>query len=76
MINLGVPSVLGALKMFIRKKRNKSGILSVQVIDKSSGKYKVLKTIGSSSNLFELERLEQIALSWVRNYTATLEFDF
>lgn len=76
MINLGVPSVLGALKMFIRKKRNKSGILSVQVIDKSSGKYKVLKTIGSSSNLFELERLEQIALAWVRNYTATLEFDF
>lgn len=76
MINLGVPSVLGALKMFIRKKRNKSGILSVQVIDKSSGKYKVLKTIGSSSNLFELERLEQIALAWVRNYTGTLEFDF
>ena len=76
MINLGVPSVLGALKMFIRKKRNKSGILSVQVIDKSSGKYKVLKTIGSSSNLFELERLEQIAFAWVRNYTGTLEFDF
>jgi len=36
--------------MYIRKKNNKSGIISIQVIDKSSGKYKVVKTIGSSSN--------------------------
>ena len=34
--------------MFIRKKENKSGSLSIQIIDKSSGKYKVVKTIGSS----------------------------
>lgn len=36
--------------MFIRKKRNPSGVISVQVINKSSGKYKVVKTIGSSSD--------------------------
>jgi len=36
--------------MFIRKKPNKSGVISIQVIDKSSGKYKVVKTIGSSSD--------------------------
>ena len=35
--------------MFIRKKRNKSGTVSVQIIDKSAG-YKVVKTIGSSGN--------------------------
>ena len=35
--------------MFIRKKRNKSGTVSVQIIDKSAG-YKVVKTIGASSN--------------------------
>jgi hypothetical protein len=33
--------------MFIRKKKNKSGTVSVQIIDKSDG-YKVIKTIGSS----------------------------
>jgi len=36
--------------MFVRKKQNKSGVISVQIIDKSSGKYKVVKTIGSSSD--------------------------
>jgi len=32
--------------MFVRKKRNKSGVISIQIIDKSTGKYKLLKTIG------------------------------
>jgi len=36
--------------MFVRKKKNKSGAISVQIIDKSSGSYKVIKTIGSSHN--------------------------
>lgn len=36
--------------MFIRKKKNKSGSMSVQLISKSSGKYKLVKTIGSSSD--------------------------
>jgi transposase len=36
--------------MFVRKKNNKSGIVSIQIIDKSSGKYKVFKTIGSSDD--------------------------
>lgn len=36
--------------MFVRKKRNPSGIISVQVINKSLGKYKVVKTIGSASD--------------------------
>jgi transposase len=62
--------------MFIRNKRNKSSLISVQVIDKSSGKYKVLKTIGSSSRPTELENLYQQALAWMRNYTGTLELDF
>ena len=36
--------------MFIRKKKNKSGTICVQIIDKSSGTYKVIQTFGSSSN--------------------------
>jgi len=44
--------------MFIRKKPNKTGSISVQIIDKSSGKYKVAKTIGSSRNPKEIKQLE------------------
>lgn len=43
--------------MFIRKKLNKSGSISVQIISKSTGKYQVVKTIGSSKNEQELETL-------------------
>lgn len=45
--------------MFIRHKRNKSGSTSIQIIDKGSGNYKVLKTIGSSFDSFEIELLCQ-----------------
>ena len=43
--------------MFLRKKKNSSGSTSVQIISKSRGKYKVEKTIGSSSNEQELQAL-------------------
>ncbi len=35
-------------RMFIRKLKNRSGSISVQIISKESQKYKVVKTIGSS----------------------------
>ena len=44
---MGVPWVF--LVMFIRQKKNKSGSISVQIITKHGGKYKVEKTIGSAS---------------------------
>jgi transposase len=43
--------------MFVRKKKNKSGKVSVQIISKTSGKYKVVKTVGCSNNLAEVEKL-------------------
>ena len=42
--------------MFVRKKRNKSGRFSVQVISKTNG-YRVVKTLGSSADPEEIERL-------------------
>lgn len=36
--------------MFVRKKPNKSGIISIQIIDKSSGHYRLIKTVGSSAD--------------------------
>lgn len=41
--------------MFVRKKQNKSGSVSVQIIDKTNG-YKVIQTIGSSTDVAEIER--------------------
>lgn len=34
--------------VFVRKKHNKSGSISIQIISKSSGKFKLIETIGSS----------------------------
>jgi len=45
--------------MFVRKKPNKSGSVSVQVIDKSAG-YSVVKTIGSANDPDEVRRLVEL----------------
>jgi transposase len=45
------------LCMFIRKLKNRSGSISVQIISKSNGKYQVVKTIGSSKIEQEIEKL-------------------
>lgn len=36
--------------MFVRQKKNKSGSISIQIISKYQGKYKVVKTFGSSAD--------------------------
>lgn len=36
--------------MFVRKKPNKSGVISVQILEKRSGKSTLVKTVGSSSD--------------------------
>ena len=36
--------------MFVRKKKNKSGSTSIQIIDKSSGKFKIIKIIGCATD--------------------------
>ena len=53
--------------MFVRKKHNPSGVVSVQVIDKSRGRYQVVKTIGSSSVASEIETLYQQGRQWITN---------
>jgi transposase len=54
--------------MFIRKKKNPSGVVSVQVIDKSRGVYKVFKTIGSSSDAAEIDNLYQQGKKWINTH--------
>lgn len=47
--------------MFVRRKKNTSGSFSIQILQKCNGKNKLLKTIGSSSDVFEIELLHQKA---------------
>ncbi len=56
--------------MFIRKKKNKSGSQSVQIISKARGKYKVITTIGSGKTEQELQRLLYIAQEELERLTA------
>ncbi len=49
--------------MFVRKKKNKSGSTSVQIIDKTGGSYRVIKTLGSSRDIDEIDRLFQLGAS-------------
>ena len=41
----------------MRKKKNSSGSVSIQIIQKQQGKYTVVKTLGSSKDEKEIERL-------------------
>src|SRR3989338_509205 len=43
--------------MFVRKKRNKSGSVSVQIISKTRGAYRVVKSVGSSHDSEGIEKL-------------------
>lgn len=62
--------------MFVRKKKNKSGVISIQVIDKSSGKYRVIKTIGSSAQLAEIDILFGRAQTFIKEQQKQSEIDF
>lgn len=63
--------------MFVRKKPNKSGLVSIQIIDKSSGKYVVRQTVGSSSDpteiTFLIKKTKQQILTLSKQ--STLPFD-
>ena len=50
--------------MFVRKKANRSGSVSVQIIDKSQG-YRVVKTMGSSHDPQEVQRLVELGEQFI-----------
>ena len=57
------------LRMFLRKKKNKSGSISVQIISKSSGKYKVLKTIGCGKTEQEVQKMYYLGKQEIERLT-------
>ncbi len=52
--------------MYVRKKKNKSGSISVVVVDKSRGRYVEIKTIGVSSEETEMVNLVRQGRDWIR----------
>jgi len=47
--------------MFVRLLKNRSGSVSIQIISKARGRYKVVKTLGSAIIRQEIERLTRLA---------------
>lgn len=47
--------------MFVRELKNRSGSISIQIVSKSRGKYKVVKSLGSATTRQEIEKLTQLA---------------
>jgi len=58
------------LGMFLRKKANKSGSISFQIISKSSGKYKVFKTVGCAHTEQEAAKLTFLAKQEIERLSA------
>ena len=52
--------------MYIRRIANKTGTVSVQVISKHTGKYKVMRSFGTGRNEQEIVRLEEHARQFTR----------
>lgn len=61
--------------MFVRKKQNKSGSISVQVIDTSGPRDKLIKTIGSSFDNLEIEALCKKGQAFISRYNGQQQID-
>ena len=62
--------------MFIRRLRHKNGRVYVQVIEKLSGKYKVLKSFGSAQEPMKVNALVEQATQWIKRTRGSVELDF
>ena len=62
--------------MFVRKKPNKSGLVSVQVIDKTTGRYRVVKTLGLSNDPEVIETLIREGKNYIQGQTGIQQIDF
>jgi len=62
--------------VFVRKLKSPNGKYYVQVVDKSSGSYTVLKSFGGSTDDDQLKSLFVRAQQWIDQHTGSQEFDF
>jgi transposase len=62
--------------VFVREKKNITGTISVQVIDKSRGKYMVVKTIGSSADQNEIDDYVARGKQYIIKHRKQVSLDF
>jgi hypothetical protein len=62
--------------VFIRKKKNRSGSISIQVIDTSGKQDRLLKSFGSTKDPQKLKRLIQQAHKFISEYRGQEEIAF
>ena len=62
--------------MFIRRKPNKSGTYSIQVVDKIRGRYTLVKSFGASGSEDELSKMEREAAEFISTYGGQQVLDF
>lgn len=62
--------------MFVRRKPNKSGSFSIQVVDKVRGHYKLIKSFGSSKSEGDLAAMEKEAADFIATFGGQTILDF
>lgn len=62
--------------MFVRKKKNRSGSISVVVIDKSDGKFKEIKRFGVATSEIDVEILCNKANDWILRHVDQQTINF
>lgn len=62
--------------VFVRQLKAKNGKTYVQVVDKSSGRYKVIKSFGGGTTTAEVADLAQKAREWISTHSGARELDF
>jgi transposase len=62
--------------MFVRQIKHKNGKTYIQVVDKSSGEYQVVKSFGSATSDQAIKSLIEKANSWMKSTGGLSELDF
>lgn len=62
--------------MFVRRKKNRSGSISVVIVDKRCGKFRELHTVGIANSLEEVDELCLQGRSWINAHLGVQELDF
>ena len=62
--------------MFVRKKKNRSGSVSVVVVDKSRGHFREIRQFGVAHTEAEADALYTQAREWIRRYAGQQTIDF
>jgi hypothetical protein len=56
--------------MFVRKNKNRSGSVSIQIVSKARGRYRVVKTVGCGTQRHEIDRLIILARQEIEHLQA------